>query len=257
MRSEGGDVVTREREFHNTRFGHEEDPRKYLDKWYETIRHGAELQDRQVIGLSKDADVLEYGCSDGGWSLSSLHLPGICRSLQGIDISDVAVAKANEQSRRIGAANATFLAMNAEAMSFEDNMFDLVYGRGIIHHLDLDRCFAEVVRVLKPGGTASFYEPLGHNPILNAYRNRTPDIRTVDEHPLMMSDLALARRYFEEVQVEYFGLCSVGSALVPSGMRGIAYAAGKAADAVVLKLPFVSRFAWYALLTLRKGSLPS
>jgi SAM-dependent methyltransferase len=254
MQSEAGDIITREREFHNTRFGQDDDPRKYLDKWYQTIRHGAERQDRQVIHLSKDADVLEYGCSDGGWSLDSLHLPDICRSLDGIDISDVAVAKANEQSRRIGATNATFHAMNAEAMSFEDNRFDLIYGRGIIHHLDLDRCFSEVARVLKPGGTASFYEPLGHNPLLNAYRRRTPDIRTIDEHPLMMSDFDLARRYFEDVQVEFFGLCTVGSALVPSGMREIAYAAGKAADSVVLKLPFVNRFAWYALLTLRKGS---
>ena len=136
-------------------------------------------------------------------------------------------------------------------MSFEDNRFDLVYGRGIIHHLDLERCFAEVARVLKPGAVASFYEPMGHNPLLNAYRRRTPDIRTVDEHPLLMSDLALAHRYFDDVQVEYFGLCSVGSALMPSGVRELAYAAGKAIDAVVLTLPFVKRFAWHALLTLR------
>jgi hypothetical protein len=29
------------------------------------------------------------------------------------------------------------------------------------------------------------------------------------------SEFALARRYFRDVQVEYFGLCSVGSALMP------------------------------------------
>ncbi|TJV27894.1 MAG: class I SAM-dependent methyltransferase, partial [Mesorhizobium sp.] len=79
----------------------------------------------------------------------SLHLPDLCRSLTGIDISEVAVNKANERAKTLGNTNATFLAMNAEAMSFEDNKFDLVYGRGIIHHLDLDRCFSEVVRVLK------------------------------------------------------------------------------------------------------------
>jgi ubiquinone/menaquinone biosynthesis C-methylase UbiE len=55
---------------------------------------------------------------------------------------------------------ATFLAMNAEAMSFEDNKFGLVYGRWIIHHLDVDRCFSEVAPVLKPNGVASFYEPM-------------------------------------------------------------------------------------------------
>ncbi|WEX07709.1 class I SAM-dependent methyltransferase [Chelativorans sp. AA-79] len=251
MQNERESVVNREREFHNIRFGQEEDPRKYLDKWYRTIRHGAERQDEEIIRRSKDADVLEYGCSDGGWSLYSLRLPDICRSLTGIDISDVAVAKANERARELGNANAAFFAMNAEDMSFEDNRFDLVYGRGIIHHLDLDRCFSDVARVLKPNGVASFYEPMGHNPLLNAYRRRTPDIRTVDEHPLLVSDFALARRYFSGVRVDYFGLCSVGSALAPPGMSEVVYSAGKAVDSVVLAIPFVKRFAWYALLTLR------
>jgi len=251
MHNERDEIVNREREFHNTRFSQEEDPRRYLDKWYRTIRHGAERQDQEVKRLAKNADVLEYGCSDGGWSLYSLKLPDICRSLRGIDISDVAVEKANERAKKLGNANAAFLAMNAEAMSFKDETFDLVYGRGIVHHLDLDRCFSEVARVLKPNGVASFYEPMGHNPVLNAYRKRTPDIRTVDEHPLLISDFTLARRYFRDVQVDYFGLCSVGSALMPPSISETVYVAGKAVDSVVLSLPFVKRFAWYALLTLR------
>ncbi|RWO10279.1 MAG: class I SAM-dependent methyltransferase [Mesorhizobium sp.] len=251
MHSARHEIVSREREFHNLRFSQEEDPRGSLDKWYRTIRHGAERQDEQIKQLSKNADVLEYGCSDGGWSLHSLHLPDHCRSLTGIDISDVAVNKAKGRASALGSTNATFLAMNAEAMSFEDNKFDLVYGRGIIHHLDLDRCFSDVVRVLKPNGVASFYEPMGHNPLLNAYRKRTPLIRTADEHPLLISDFALARRYFSDVQVDYFGLCSVGSALMPRTISETVYTVGRAVDSVVLTLPFVKRFAWYALLTLR------
>ena len=94
MRGERDNIIDREREFHNTRFSHGEDPRRYLDKWYQTIRHGAERQDEEIKRLSKDAEVLEYGCSDGGWSLYSLHLTDICRSMAGIDVSDVAVSKA-------------------------------------------------------------------------------------------------------------------------------------------------------------------
>lgn len=107
---------------------------------------------------------------------------------------------------------ATFLAMNAEAMSFEDNKFDLVYGRGILHHLDVDRCFSEVVRVLKPNGVASRWTQSSPECLQKAGH---PFIRTADEHPLLVSEFALARRYFRDVQVEYFGLCSVGSALMP------------------------------------------
>lgn len=61
----------------------------------------------------------------------------------------------------------------------------------------------------------------------------------------------MARRYFSDVQVDYFGLCSVGSALMPRTISETVYTVGKAVDSVVLTLPFVKRFAWYALLTLR------
>jgi SAM-dependent methyltransferase len=209
-------------------------------------------QDAHVKELSAGADVLEYGCSTGGWSLDALQLPAACRSLTGIDISDVAVERANSRAQDLGASNARFLAMNAEAMSFPSGSFDLVYGRGIIHHLDLDRCFAEVSRVLRPGGAASFFEPMGHNPLLNAYRRRTPDIRTEDEHPLLVSDFALARSYFADVEVRYFGLFSVASALMPTPMRQIVYTAGRSVDSLLLTLPYVNRFAWYALITLTK-----
>lgn len=246
------DVIDRERSFHNERFAQAEDPRKHLDKWYWAIRHGAMQQDAHVKELGAGADVLEYGCSTGGWSLDALQLPAACRSLTGIDISDVAVERANSHARELGVSNARFLAMNAEAMSFASDSFDLVYGRGIIHHLDLDRCFAEVCRVLRPGGVASFFEPMGHNPVLNAYRARTPNIRTEDEHPLLVTDFALARCYFADVEVRYFGLFSVASALMPGAVREVAYTAGRGVDSLVLSLPYVNRFAWYALMTLTK-----
>jgi SAM-dependent methyltransferase len=246
------EVIERERSFHNSRFNHEEDPRRYLDKWYDTIRHGAEAQDRFVRSEASRADVLEYGCADGELSINRLALPEVCHSLTGIDISDVAVNKANTRALRAGFSNAHFLAMNAEAMTFPDNSFDLVYGRGIIHHLDLDKCFSELARVLRCGRSASFFEPLGHNPVLNAYRKRTPDIRTRDEHPLLTSDFLIARKYFEATRIEYFGLFSVGSGLMPASMRNLVYKAGKCVDSLVLKVPFVNRCAWYALVTLTK-----
>lgn len=245
-------VIARERDFHNARFARDEDPRRPLDKWYWAIRHGAAEQDALVKRLAVDADVLEYGCAAGGWSLNGLQLPAICRSLTGIDISDVAVKRANERAAALGAANARFQAMNAEAMSFPDDGFDLVYGRGIIHHLDLDKCYREVRRVLRSGGTASFFEPMGYNPVLNAYRNRTPDIRTVDEHPLLAPDFELAKRYFARVEVRYFGLFSVASALAPSRLRVASFVAGRGIDALVLRIPYVRRLAWYALIKLTK-----
>jgi SAM-dependent methyltransferase len=45
----------------------------------------------------------------------------------------------------------------AEALPFEDESFDLVFGHAVLHHIpDLDRAFAEFRRVLRPGGAIAF-----------------------------------------------------------------------------------------------------
>src|SRR3546814_11483257 len=85
----------------------------------------------------------------------------MARTATGIDISDVAIEKGRERARQKGFTNVRLEAMNAEAMTFPDDSFDLVFGSGIIHHLDIDRAFGEIARVLRPGGRAVFIEPLG------------------------------------------------------------------------------------------------
>src|SRR3546814_15436315 len=80
--------------------------------------------------------------------------------------------------------HATFSVDNAEQTSFPDASFDRIGGSGILHHLDLDSAYAEIARLLKPGGRAVFLEPLGHNPLYHAYRDRPPPMRTENENPL-------------------------------------------------------------------------
>ena len=48
-------------------------------------------------------------------------------------------------------------ACDAAALPFDDESFDLVFGHAVLHHLpELERCFAEFHRVLRPGGTLFF-----------------------------------------------------------------------------------------------------
>ena len=55
-------------------------------------------------------------------------------------------------------------ACDAAELPFEDESFDLVLGHAVLHHLpDLDRCFAEFARVLKPGGTLFFAGEPSHS----------------------------------------------------------------------------------------------
>ena len=53
---------------------------------------------------------------------------------------------------------------NAEHLPYADASFDAVYGSSVLHHLDLDRALAEVLRVLRPGGRCVFTEPNILNP---------------------------------------------------------------------------------------------
>jgi len=60
-----------------------------------------------------------------------------------------------------------------------------VCGSGTLHHLYIDAAFKELVRVLKPNGCVVFFEPLGHNFLINLYRKLTPSMHSEDEHPLL------------------------------------------------------------------------
>jgi SAM-dependent methyltransferase len=248
-----GDTKVREREFHNDRFGRETDPRAQLGKWYGAVRHGAEIQDSLVRERARGATVLEYGCADGALSVDFLDIPSYCDSFTGIDISDVAIQKATNKAAHLGYRNSRFLAMDAESMTFPDETFDLVFGRGIVHHLDTARALGEVSRVLKKDGAAVFFEPLGHNPMLNLYRSRTPTMRTPDEHPLLLSDFALAKKYFARLETTFFGLFSVASVIFDATASGTVYRIARAIDDRILKSAAVGRYAWYALMVCHKA----
>ena len=149
--------------------------------------------------------------------------------------------------------NYHFTVMNAENLQFSENSFDLVYGTGILHHLDLDRAYSELSRIMRSGGHAVFFEPLGHNPLLNAFRKSTPHLRTADEHPFLVSDFVKARQYFSEVHVEYYGLTTLCA--IPFRKLSVGPAIMKICetmDKVLNVIPFVGRYAWHAVLVFTK-----
>ena len=113
MHGVGSQRIDREREFHNLRYA--TGTREAQDKYYRAVEDGKALYRETVRALARGADVLEYGCSTG---VEGVALAPVCRSVTGIDISDVAIEQANRGARRLGLANARFLAGNAEAMAF-------------------------------------------------------------------------------------------------------------------------------------------
>lgn len=203
---------------------------------------------REVAGT----DVLEYGC---GINSDGIALAGAGARVTGIDISPVAIEKSRRAAIEAGVeGNVTYHVMDAETLEFPDGSFDRICGVGIIHHLDMERALREIRRVLRPGGRAVFHEPLGHNPLINRYRRRTPDIRTPDEHPLLRADLAMIAEGFSRATYRYFHLTSL--ALVPlrdtpffKPLLAVAEGIDKAVMAVV---PPLRGWAWYCVMELEK-----
>ena len=155
---------------------------------------------------------------------------------------------------REGLTNTSFRVMNAESLEFDDSRFDVVFGIGILHHLDLDRAYSEIARVLNPNGVAVFLEPLGHNPFINLARRMTPKSRTADEHPMLTKDLRLLSGYFSDVDISYVNFTTL--ALAPFGwIPGAQFLvpALRSVDRALFRVaPFSRRFAWNAVLQLRR-----
>jgi|GEM_PF-1961925 len=77
---------------------------------------------------------------------------------------------------------------DASKIPFKKEVFDIVFGRNILHHLNEKKCLKEVRRVLKRNGTSVFIEPLKYNPAIAIYRliNRK---ERVPQHPFSPDQL--------------------------------------------------------------------
>ena len=241
----------REQEFHDRVYGSGEYHDRPAAKFY-TIAQSAyrHYEDQLWRGATEGAEILEYGCGDGSYAF---ELARRGAHVTGIDISSVAIEQAKEEAEAEGvAANTEFAVMNAESLDFADDSFDLICGGGILHHIDLDKGYAELRRTLRPDGRAAFLEPMGHNPLINRYRDRTPELRTPDEHPLLEADLELAGRYFGKVETEYFALTAL--AAVPlRGRRGfetINGALDRVDESLFKHIPRLRKHAWMVAVML-------
>jgi SAM-dependent methyltransferase len=238
--------IEREREFHNKEFADSE--RAKINSVYYITRNSTKWYEDFLARHANGNHILEYGCGPNSYAF---WLAQRGAQVIGIDISDTAIEQMRERAlQRPFPERVSFQRMNAEELEFPANSFDVICGRAILHHLDLAKSFAEIARTLKPEGQAIFVEPLGHNPIINAYRNRTPELRTEDEHPLLMRDLQMAKTYFGHVDAHYFHLGSLAATpLVGKKLFEPVLDTLEAADQVLFKvLPFLRKHAWAVVL---------
>ena len=125
------------------------------------------------------------------------------------DISPMMVEKVRQLAEQFG-VQVEGIVSTAEALNVPENHFDFVYIANTIHHIhDRDQLFRQIHRALKPGGTFFSFDPLAYNPIINLYRRMATKVRTEDESPLTVADIALARKHFMTVEHREFWILSL------------------------------------------------
>ena len=247
--------LEREREYHDHAFS--SDVRAPAKRFYAVAGVLYRWYEAELAKHAQGARALEYGCGPGS---RAFFLASNGAHVTGIDISPVAIEQATARGQAEGLSERLeFRVMNAEALDAPDDSYDLVCGSGILHHLDYERAYPEIARVLKPDGVGVFIEPLGHNPAINAYRNRTPAMRTIDEHPMLMDDFKLAERWFGAVETEFFTLSSLAAIPLrnrPSFERVVGGL--DALDRTLFRaIPPLRRHAWMSGIVLRAPRTPA
>jgi len=198
--------------------------------------------------------VLEYGC--GSTAGTRKLLQAGASHVTGVDISEREIERAQAWAEREGIADRSdFVVADAHRLPFPDDAFELVVGRSILHHLDLEVALRELRRVLKHGGVAVFSEPLAQNPILRLGRRLTPSARTPDEHPLTVEDWKLCGSIFDgfthhEVEFLSIPLMPVNLLLPRRAQEALAVRVSRADDRLLAAYPGLRRHARITFLVL-------
>lgn len=198
----------REKDWHNKRFASGEDTRatSKVSYAYQAIKYA----ERKFKFMQKKTNlrVLDVGCGRGiQRALDFIELKCI---YTGIDISEECI-KSNISDIKNISEKVNYLVDDANLLSsLKGQTFDLIILTGTLHHLDIDKSLKAIKKVLNPSkGEVLMWEPMGTNPIINLFRNLTPNLRTPDEKPLNFKDLKKIKKFFPNTRYELHSLLSI------------------------------------------------
>ena len=128
--------------------------------------------------LAPGERVLDLGSGAGTDSLIAAQMVGEQGHVTGIDMTPEMLAKARAAAAEMEATNVEFVESEAERLPFPDASFDVVISNGVIDLVpDKDAVFAELYRVLAPGGHIQVADVTIQNPV-SAEGRRNIDLWT-------------------------------------------------------------------------------
>lgn len=243
--------IQQEKKFHDDYFT-DHSPRDRENEFYDNLSKNVILDELFAdLPELKNKRVLYYGC---GENISILdRLVAAAADVTCFDLSEVALRKIRSKY-----PNAKLAVIDAHSLALKNGQFDIILGRGILHHLDIPVAMAEIRRVLTDSGIAVFIEPLGINPMISLYRALTPSSRTKDEHPFHFRDITAIQSNFTSCTCRYYFLMT----LIPIVMKRFLNKINRFEDAFRLFneydkwlfriFPFLQYMAWIGVFRLSK-----
>ena len=243
------EINLREKNFHNNLQSKKKG--RFENIFYKALYNMYEDFNSIIYNKANKKVVLDYGCGVGSITEKIAQLNPV--KLVGIDISEVSIDKANENAKNLN-LQIEYSVDNCESLKLKDKTFDLVFGSGILHHLDIKKAISEISRVLKNDGEMVFLEPLGTNPLINFYRKLTPNSRSADEHPFVEKDFNLINSLFKNVKINYYGFFTlIFFFFYRKPKKSIFFKIICRLDHYFFKIKYLRNFAWSVLIVAKKN----
>ena len=243
------EINLREKEFHNKLQSKKKG--RFENIFYKALYNMYKDFNAFTFEKAKNKIVLDYGCGAGNFSQKIATSNPL--KLFGIDISEVSINKAIENAKSLN-LQIDYLVDNCEETKFKTETFDLVFGSGILHHLNLEKSVSEINRILKNKGEMVFLEPLGTNPLINFYRKLTPKSRSEDEHPFLKKDFDFISSLFDRVTVKYYGFFTLVFFLFyKNPQKSLMFKIISKLDYYFFKIKYFKSLAWSVLIVAKKN----
>jgi ubiquinone/menaquinone biosynthesis C-methylase UbiE len=173
-----------------------------FDVWAEKTDDQVADRFRAALGKAGQGNVLDVACGPG--VVTAAIAPGAA-SVVAFDATEQMLEKARARCAKAGLRNVQFKRGDAESLPFDEAQFDGLVTRLAVHHFaNPQRAFDEMLRVLRPGGTAVIVdvvssEDADESNLQNAIE-QLRDPSHVRMLPASELDACLARAGFRDLQ---------------------------------------------------------